>query len=391
MEKIKVAFITVSTEQIGPNVVILNIAKSLDRSRFEPVVVALAGKGWGKYTKEAHDFTTKFKEADIPVHQLSLPKGLDLFLAVPRLFFLLRKIRPHVVHTHLLRSDVYGRVAAGWLKIPVVSTLHNEDLWLTGKSIFDAITRIVERWTQRYADAYIAVASNVKDFYLAHDASIAESKITVINNAVDTKKYAPNAAIREEKRGELGVTNEMTVIGTTARLIEQKDPLMLLAALEKVFKKNSLARFFWIGEGPLRKEVEERLEKSPHKNRFVLLGQRQDVPDLLQALDIFVLSSLHEGLPMALLEAMATGTAAVATAVSGNQVVIQSGQTGLLAKVHDAESMAENMLQLIENSELRKNIAEAGTKHVQTHYSLEKFGKEHQDLYDRVLTKHQLP
>lgn len=389
MNKLKIAFVSVSSERIGPNYVILNIAKSIDRNKFEPVFIPLSSRGWGRLNTKTEDFTNEFRKAHIEVLPLNILPGLDLLLGIPKLKSIFKKIHPDLVHTNLLRADVYGRIAAGKLGIPVVSTIHNEDPWLVSTSLADKVTRYVELRTKKFVDAFIAVAPNVQEFFIKNGLGVDEKKITVIKNAVDTKKFFPRNDIRESKRRELGVTNEMTVIGTSARLIEQKDPLTMLDAIEKVFAQNSMARFFWAGEGHLRKQIEERLSNSPHKNRFILLGNRSDIPEFLQALDIFVLSSIHEGLPIALLEAMATGVASIATRVSGNRVVIEDHMNGILANPKDSDDIAEKIMEVLHDKDLRKHLGEQARADIDERYSLQNFGKLHEELYERVLAQRQ--
>lgn len=387
MNKIKIAFISVSSERMGPNYVILNIAKSIDRNTFEPIFVPLSSKGWGKLNKETEDFTNEFVKAGVQVMPLNIPPGLDLVFGVSKLKRLFKEIQPTIVHTNLLRADIYGRKAAAALGIPVISTIHNEDPWLVGNKLTDKITRKVELGTKKFVDAFVMVAPNVQEHFMKYALGADEKKTTVINNAVDTDKFYRDEKRRTEKRKELGVTDDMIIIGTSARLNEQKDPKTMLAAMEKVFATNTMARFFWAGGGHMRKELEHALASSPIKNRFVLLGDRSDIPDLLQAYDIFVLSSRHEGLPMALLEAMSTGIASVATRVSGNRVVIEDHVNGLLANPHDPEDLAQKIQEVMQDADLRKRIGEQAAKQVRERYSLKDFGKLHEALYQRVLAQ----
>lgn len=387
MKKIKIAFISVSSERIGPNYVILNIAKSIDRNVYEPIFIPLASRGWGRLNKKTEDFTNEFKKAKIEVVPLNILPGLDLLVAVPKLLRLFKKMQPDIVHTHLLRADVYGRVAAGRMHIPVISTIHNEDPWLVGSKFTDKITRRVELWTKQFVDAFVAVAPNVQEYFIRNGIGIDEKKMVVIKNAVDTAKFFPRPEVREQKRKELGVTNEMVIVGTSARLIEQKDPFTMLSAIEKAFTKNVLAKFFWAGEGHLRKRMEEKIANSPLKNRFVLLGDRSDIPELLQAFDIFVLSSVHEGLPIALLEAMATGKAACATRVSGNRVVIEDHVNGLLANPQDADDLSAKVTELLVDAELRTRLGVKAVKDIEERYSLKNFAQMHEQLYQRILAQ----
>jgi glycosyltransferase involved in cell wall biosynthesis len=385
MKKIKVAIVTVSTERIGPNRVILNIIQGLDKSKFEIFLLSLSSKGWSQYVKQARDMSDELAAAGAKIVNLKIPKGVDLFLAVPKLIRAIKRIGPDIIHTHLLRGNIYGRIAARLSKIPVVSTIHNEDRWVLGKTFIDWVTHKVDQYTLPFAQAFIAVAPNVKEFLLQHESKIPEEKIIVIRNSVDTRVFFKDEKVREQKRRELGLINEMKAVATVGRFDTQKDPLALVDAMSIVFSKNNLAKFFWVGEGPLRSAVEKRMREKNIENRFILLGERQDVSQLLRAFDVFVLSSLHEGLPIALLEAMATGIAPVATNVSGNRVVIEDGKSGLLAKVSNPQSIAQRIVYLLEHEEARKSISEEAVRRIQTDYSLEQFCKLHEELYLRVL------
>jgi glycosyltransferase involved in cell wall biosynthesis len=302
-------------------------------------------------------------------------KGLVL-KRIPRIglvdpFFMLRMVRlmrsdpPQIVHTHLFKSDFHGRLAARLAGVPVVvSTLHNNDswanYWLPGH-LYGA--------TAHWADRLIAVSSEVKTYH-QNKTGVSLEKMLVIENGVDVSAFADREVEAKNIRNEFGIASEAPLLGIIGRLKPQKDlPTFLLAAKEILCEQPD-ARFLVVGDGPLRVELEEQAEKLGLFPALIFTGMRKDIPAILASLNILVISSLWEGLPVILLEGMAAARPAVSTAVDGILGVAIQNETAILTAPGVPSELAQSCLELIRNPQLAQRMGRAGYERAVSQYSL---------------------
>ncbi|MFM8323068.1 MAG: glycosyltransferase, partial [Chloroflexota bacterium] len=225
---------------------------------------------------------------------------------------LVRREQPHIVHTHLFKSDFHGRLAARLAGVPVVvSTLHNNDAWVS-RPIFGRLYGA----TARFADRLIAVSEEVRQYQLQHTGVPAE-KIIAIPNGVDVRRFAPQPAERQAVRQAFGVPEHAPLFGVIGRLKPQKDHAAFLQAAALVLQQLPEARFLVVGDGPLRADLEAQAAGLGLPPALTFAGLRQDMPAIYAALDVLVFSSRWEGLPVTLLEGMAASLPVAATAVDG--------------------------------------------------------------------------
>jgi glycosyltransferase involved in cell wall biosynthesis len=327
-----------------------------------------------------------------PFVQELAEKGLTL-KRIPRLamidpFFLIRMIKlmrsdpPQIVHTHLFKSDFHGRVAARLAGVPVVvSTLHNNDSWaknwLLGH-IYGA--------TARFADRLIAVSPEVKEYHLVK-TGVSNNKIIVIENGVNIAAFAGHSAGASAVRAELGIKSTAPLLGIIGRLKPQKDlPTFLRAAVE-ILNELPDARFLVVGDGPLREELETMAKEFGLFPALIFTGMRKDIADIMAALDVLVLSSLWEGLPVILLEAMAAARPVVSTAVDGVRSVVVPDKSALLVDTNSPSALAQACIKLAQNPELREKMGRAGLERVSDLYSLDAMIDRISGLYTDLLNE----
>jgi glycosyltransferase involved in cell wall biosynthesis len=242
----------------------------------------------------------------------------------------------------------------------------------------------LEPIVRHFTDKSIAVSDEIRQRCIKNQG-VSPEKIITIPTAVDVEKFCGRTS-RDQLRVQLGINASSPLVGTVARLVTPKRLDFLLDAARLVCDAVPQARFLIIGDGPLRDELErqaKQLDLAPDYVRF--LGSRLDIPDLLSALDIFVLSSEIEGLPVAMLEAMAASRPVVATQVGGIPQVIQNGQNGLLVPPKDPTGLAKAILTLIEDGDLRESMAQEGYRTVETRFSVDVVSKQVIALYDDLL------
>lgn len=296
-----------------------------------------------------------------------------------KLYRLLRRMKIQIVHTHLHPASIWGRIAAILAGVPVIiNTEHNLNLWRRGHH------RFVERIVNRYTTKIIAVSEDIRLLRIRSEG-MSPQRIITIPNAVDIDRFS-RVNSRERVRKQLGIDASSLLIGTVARLEYQKRIDHFLEACHLIQKHFPNIRIVIVGDGTLRRELEaqaKRLNLLPEHVQF--LGNRKDVPDLLSAMDIFVLSSEFEGMPIALLEAMAATKPVVATRVGGIPEVIKDGQNGLLVSYNDPPGLAKAILELIKNDDLRQSLAFQAFKTVNECFSTSVFSQRTSSLYDALL------
>jgi glycosyltransferase involved in cell wall biosynthesis len=287
-----------------------------------------------------------------------------------------------VVHTHAGRAGAVGRIAAHRVGVPaIVHTLHgfpfNEFQSLPTRRALQVIERRLGRITDWFLTDGTFVASEAVRLGIAPP-----DRIRALISPIDRIPEVTDAA-RSRARHRLGLLDDVKVIGTTARLARQKGPLDMVDAIAAL--KRDDVRMVWVGDGELRPEVERRIAERGLGDRFLLLGDRDDVPDLLPAFDILAMSSLWEGLPCSVVEAMTCGIPVVATAVNSVPEVVIPGRTGLLARPQDAASLSRALAYMLDHPAEAARMAAAARHQVAQEFQAGALGLELADVYDSAL------
>lgn len=296
----------------------------------------------------------------------------------------------NVVQTHLLRSVDFTVASLRWsTSIPLVFwTFHNVNFtvrrehlgrhaWLLWPKRL--AYRFLYRGGSAKIDGLIAVSDEVKEA-MVRDIGPIGHRVHVIPNGVDVDRFE-SMADRESVRDALDLnpaSRLMIMVGTFKR---QKGHRFLIEAVERLAPDHPELRVALVGDGELRPELEAQIARADLQGTVHLLGNRRDVPSLLAASDFFVLPSLWEGLPMALLEAMAAGLPCIATLVSGSRQVIESGVHGLLVEPGNVDDLYLAMRQMLADSDLATALGLAGRQRILDHFSSEAQARRHVDLF----------
>jgi glycosyltransferase involved in cell wall biosynthesis len=290
-----------------------------------------------------------------------------------------------IVHTHLTRSTLLGVLAARRSdNVRVCATVHNVIFhnkrgkmsprrWLMGAGI---------RMTFPRADRLIAVSEEVAGAIQSY-AGIASDRITTIVNGIDSDRFA-FAESKQALRRKLSLPADQPIAVSVGRLTQQKGYPHLLAALALVPRAERPLTLI-VGDGSDRAALEAKSAALKVDTHVRFLGNRHDVPELLAASDIFVLSSLWEGLPLALLEAMAASLPAVVTAVGGNPKVVEDNVSGILVPPADERALAEALRSLIRQPSWRQQLGQSAHDRFQRDYSSRRFIEAHETLYETML------
>jgi glycosyltransferase involved in cell wall biosynthesis len=254
--------------------------------------------------------------------------------------------RYDVVHTHSAKAGAVGRLAAVRAGTPrVVHTFHGFPFHEFQSRPRRALYVGIERYLGRFTDTFLAVGGAVAAEAVRRGIA-APGRVRVIDPAIESAAPQPSPAVRDAARRRLGVPVGCTVVGTVGRIDYQKAPECFVDAIAALGRPDVYA--VWIGDGPMRHKVEERARRRGLDGRFLCLGHRDDVPELLPGLDVFAMASRYEGMPCAVAEAMTAGVPVVATAVNSVPDLVLPGQTGILVAPGRPQQLAAAIGHLLE-------------------------------------------
>jgi glycosyltransferase involved in cell wall biosynthesis len=233
----------------------------------------------------------------------------------------------------------------------------------------------------RWFAVSVAVSNAIRD-QVRNERGVSEDKTQTIHYGVDLETYFPGK--QDTIRRLLKLKSDTCIISTVARLTEQKGHCYLLPAIPEVVRMHPQAHFVFIGDGPLRPLLEKQCLDLGIRNHVHFLGFRQDVVELLQSTDLFVLPSLYEGLPNVVLEAMACGLPVIATAVDGTPEAVVDGETGILVPSKDPEKLKQALLALIPDNNKRRTMGKNARHCVETDFSFDRQLSEFVALYEKL-------
>jgi glycosyltransferase involved in cell wall biosynthesis len=336
-----------------------------------------------------------------PLEEELRSRGLEAFLvpmsktydlrAAWRIRSLLREQQIDVLHTHGMLVNILGRFAVrGLTEVGSVSTVHMARDLLGPPRFGGWLQKVKNRlyyapldnWTSRWNDKVVAVSRAVREDLVIQGCP--EERIRVILNGIDLDCFRSSHQDRVGIRAELGIGEDVFLVACIARLSPGKDLPCFIEALCQLRAFRPRAQAFIAGDGPALKELQGLLRSRKLERVVHLLGYRRDVPALLAACDVVVLSSISEGLPLVPLEAMAASRPVVATRVPGTMEAVVHEETGLLVKIGDHQALGNALQRLAENQDLARRLGEAGCRRAEEEFSLERTTGAYLKLYAQV-------
>jgi glycosyltransferase involved in cell wall biosynthesis len=340
-----------------------------DRARFSPSLVGL---------KQKEPATDWLGEQGIPVHHLGRGRFDPRILG--DLVALVRARGARILHVHGYAAADFGRLAARATGARLVLHEHFADPRMPGYQA------LADRLLSPYTHGAIAVSGSTREF-LVQKRFVPPERVRLIWNGAPLDVFAP---VRRERalalRRSLGLPDDALVFGTIGRLSTQKGHAFLLEAAARVLKSHAEARLLIVGDGDLASELRERARGLGIDGQTLFAGHRTDVPELLGVLDVFCISSLYEGTPLALFEAMAAGKAIVSTSVDGCREVLRDGETGLLVPPKDAAALAGALERVIDGATLRKALG-TRAREASQQYDVQACVESMQAFYDELLAQ----
>lgn len=351
----------------GLQQVVVNICKYIDRDRFDVTVLCLRALG---------EFTPEIERLGIKVFLLPQKKnGIDYF-AFWKLAKMLRQQKTNVIHTHNTQPFIDGTLAA--LLSNVKTVVHTDH----ARDFPDKRRYMLAEWVvSQYAYKVVGVSDHTAE-NLSRYERVSKKKIKIIPNGIDVSKYEITVDQVSMKR-DLGIREEGPVIGLGVRLTEQKGIPYLIRAMPAVLKKFPDATLVIAGDGPMATELKKETTKLGLDNHVLFLGPRLDIPAILKLLDVYVLPSVWEGLPMVILEAMAARCPIIATDVGGVRNVITNGVNGSIIEPKNSNMLAAEIIKLLSNDALRTSYIRAAHDVVSKKFSAETMTRKYEKLYLR--------
>ncbi|MBN1813018.1 MAG: glycosyltransferase family 4 protein [Anaerolineae bacterium] len=342
----------------GAQETVMLVADMLDPVRF--AVDVLSGPQTGPEGSLIEDVRARGIPLTIEpalVREINPAKDLLVFV---RLVRFIRQGHYDIVHTNSSKAGILGRWAARLTGVPII--VHTVHGWAHHDRQHPLVRRayiLLEQLTQHITDRLVVVSPRNIEKGLA-DSIASPEKYVTIRSGIELDRFRQPNRPCEAVRAELGIPLDVAVVGTVTRLSPQKAPLDFVAAAAQVAARRPDVHFVVVGDGPLRAEVESQIAAEGLTARFHLTGLRRDVPDLLHSFDVFALTSLWEGLPRVLPQAMAAGLAIVATAVDGNAEAVEDGVNGFLTPPGDPQALADALLRLLDDPALAAQMGAAG-------------------------------
>lgn len=313
-------------------------------------------------------------------------------IALMKLARLLRQIRkkeprlPVIVHTHSSKAGVLGRWAAFMAGCEVViHTYHGFGFHDRQSPPVRFLFKSAERITRPATDAFICVSRNNMEKG-KKEKVLREKDTYLIRSGIDIGEFYPEGRNIRAIKESIGIPPEAPLVGMISNFKPQKSPVDFAQIAGLVSEKAPQAHFYIAGDGVLRPQVEQRVKELGITQRFHILGWRRDVPELVAAADVLVLTSLFEGLPRVVPQAMAARRPVVATQVDGTPEAVTEGITGFLAKPGDTETMARRIVELLNDPRLRKKMGDEAGKRV-GEFDVDKMVRDQEELYLKLLQR----
>lgn len=351
---------------------LLSLVRNLDRDRFESTVCCIGQSG---------PIGREIEAAGIRVVELGkLRKGGYDGKIVSLLQEVLRSKRISLLHAHLYHANMYGRLAAFREGVPTVCSIHNT--YIRPKRH----RRLINWWLARRTPVIIAGSEAIKSDILKYDG-VSPGIVRVIPYGVAVEKF-DIPMTRDEARKKLGLPVNRFYVGTVGRLEVQKGQRYLVDATARLRREGIEVSLLLIGSGREEERLRDQVLRENITDDVLFLGTRRDLPDLYRAMDVFALPSLWEGLPLALLSAMASGIPVVVTPVGGVPEVVRDGENGFLVPPEDPVALAAALRRVREDAELASTCGRSAAETVRTEYSHRRNAERIMEVYEEVLAGH---
>ena len=362
---IKICYVIGQLKRGGAEKQLYELIKGLSKEKFETHVISLTQGGY---------WSEEIRKLGVPVNEFQTSKG-KRFSRLFGLVKLFKEIRPDIVHTYLFAANTYGRVAAiitGALVI--IASERNEAAAGKDKKIAEIF---IDKILSAFSDAIICNSSRAATILLER-YSFSRKKVITIHNGIHTSKCLAGGSRKN---------SPYTVIGTIGRLYPQKNHRLFLEMAKIIIEKYPVRKvqFIIVGNGPLEDELIKYARSLGINGHVIFTGERTDIHELLHRMDIFVMTSDYEGLSNAIMEAMSAGIPVVATNVGGNGELVVHGKTGFLSPPKNALTLAEQIIDLMNDEEIIVKMGESGRERMLNEFPISKMVRDTESIYVKIV------
>lgn len=333
------------------------------------------------------------EKAGATVHSVAASGPFAVPVKMWKLWRLIRTIKPDLVHTNNVLGEYYGGVAGRLAGVPVVGTITNtsepnvqlvDHPHLNGFKV-KTVNRL-RRYLRFTHKRYIAISEHVAQS-AAEVVKFNRSKIDVIFRGINSGLLRDSIGDLDELRNELKLSGRSPVLLNVGRLVPQKGQRYLIEAMPEIIKAHPDTLLLIAGVGFLEQQLRDLIDELDLNDNVRLIGRRDDVPALMQVADIFVFSSLFEGLGVSLLEASASAMAVVATDTGPIPEIVEHNETGLLVPAKDPQAISEAVIRLAGDGELKERLATAAQRRIEDKFSVERAVSSLDEFYTKMLNK----
>lgn len=373
MSKVKVLEVIRQGKVGGGESHLISLVSHLDQSRYHPIVLSFTEGPMIDYLT-----ALAIKTYVIPTERAFNAK------VWPQVKRILQQEKIDLVHVHGTRAFTNMLWPVWQLRIPIVYTVHGWSFHKGQNFLVKQLRKLFERLFVHRAHHTILVSQSD---YATGIECLGSFNSSVITNGVDIKRFCRTAQLKAAGvaiREELKIPLTVLLVGYIARITYQKDPLGMVKGFWQAYRQSSDLQLLMVGEGELKCQTEEKIKELRVEERVYFSDFRQDIPELLAAIDIYCLPSRWEGLPIGLLEAMAMGKAVIATQVNGSKEVIQHEENGLLIDPEQPKALAEAILRLQHDKKLKKKIQQNAVATVAKKYSVARMAQATEAVYHCV-------
>jgi glycosyltransferase involved in cell wall biosynthesis len=353
----------------GAEVMVLHLSRVL-RDLGENVTLALIVNGRNPH----RELAKKATKAGIETIEIPCGGRVDVS-TLRRLRALVKATRAHVLHSHGYKSNLYALAVKGSSRVPIVSTCHNWTNQTRALRVYGMLDRLALRRFQRVFCVSAAVRLKLLN------SGLSERTVHLVENGVPVSDFSDAQPSLVDMGSEEGPR-----IGMIGRLVEQKGFHLVLNAAPQILKQFPKARFIIVGDGPYREELTSLSRRLGIESSVRFLGQREDMPGIYRSLDVFVLPSFNEGMPVTLLEAMAAGIPSIATRVGAVPSVIDDRRTGLLVEQGRVEPLQSALVELLNAPQLQLTLGGNGQAWVRAQASIERTAHRYAEHYRDLLS-----
>jgi len=345
---------------------VLALCLNLDKSQFEPVVLSFTE---GPMVEE-------LRKRGIKTKVIYTEKGFDYRVWNQVLEFI-QSEKFDIIHAHGTRAMSNVFWAAKKVQLPLIYTVHGWSFHPDQNLLVRKIREFSEMFLTSRADATICVSKSNENDGIKY-LNLKRSR--VIYNSVDLDKFSPDKKFKDV-RAELGILSNLTVIGYVVRMTVQKDPFTMIRAMKILADKTDDIVLLMVGEGDLKSDAIKLATELKIQNKVIFESFRSDIPDVLNAIDIYCLPSLWEGFPIGILETMAMKRSVVCSPVDGNIELVTNDETGILVGIRQPAKLAEALFSLHTDKIKRNLLAQRGYDHVKKNFGLSQLITKVQSVY----------